>query len=42
MLTGSAVPYLHNGIMSADMEDATNFDYGEGKVRCEYSADNLS
>ena len=32
MLTGTAVPYLHNGIMSADMEDATNFDYGEGKV----------
>ena len=32
MLTGTAVPYLHNGIMSANMEDATNFDYGEGKV----------
>ena len=32
MLTGTAVPYLHNGIMSADVDDATNFDYGEGKV----------
>ena len=26
MLTGSATPYLHNGIMSADNEDATNFE----------------
>ena len=26
MLTGSATPYLHNGIMSADEEDATNFE----------------
>ena len=26
MLTGSAVPYLHNGIMSADVNDATNFE----------------
>ena len=26
MLTGSAVPYLHNGIMSADENDATNFE----------------
>ena len=26
MLTGSAVPYLHNGIMSADVDDATNFE----------------
>ena len=26
MLTGSATPYLHNGIMSADQEDATNFE----------------
>ena len=26
MLTGTATPYLHNGIMSADLEDATNFE----------------
>ena len=26
MLTGTAVPYLHNGIMSADENDATNFE----------------
>ena len=26
MLTGSATPYLHNGIMSADDDDATNFE----------------
>ena len=26
MLTGIAVPYLHNGIMSADVDDATNFE----------------
>ena len=26
MLTGAATPYLHNGIMSADNEDATNFE----------------
>jgi len=32
MLTGSAVPFLHNGIMSADVNDATNFEYGDGKV----------
>lgn len=32
MLTGSATPYLHNGIMSADDEDATNFEFEDGKV----------
>ena len=32
MLTGSPTPYLHNGIMSADDNDATNFEFGEGKV----------
>lgn len=32
MLTGAATPYLHNGIMSADNEDATNFEFGDGKV----------
>ena len=28
MLTGVATPYLHNGIMSADADDATNFEVG--------------
>jgi hypothetical protein len=28
MLTGCGTPYLHNGIMSADEEDATNFEVG--------------
>jgi len=32
MMTGSATPYLHNGIMSADDDDATNFEFGDGKV----------
>ena len=32
ILTGCAVPFLHNGIMSADENDATNFEYGDGKV----------
>lgn len=31
MLTGVATPYLHNGIMSADEEDATNFEVGDIK-----------
>jgi hypothetical protein len=31
MLTGVATPYLHNGIMSADEEDATNFEVGNIK-----------
>ena len=29
MLTGSATPYLHNGIISADDDDATNFEVGQ-------------
>jgi len=32
MMTGSATPYLHNGIMEPGDGDDPNFDYGEGKV----------
>ena len=32
MLTGSATPFLHNGIMTVEYNEENNFDYGEGKV----------
>ena len=35
MMTGSATPYMHNGIKSADEEDATNFE-----VRVAYFEEN--
>ena len=32
MLTGSATPFLHNGIMTVEYNEENNFDFGEGKV----------
>ena len=33
VLTGVATPFLHNGIMSYDAEDATNFEVKQSKGR---------
>ena len=32
MLTGSATPFLHNGILPCLYTEESNFDFGEGKV----------
>ena len=32
MLSGIATPYLHNGIVTVDYNEESNFDFGEGKV----------
>jgi hypothetical protein len=36
MLTGCGTPYLHNGIMSADEEDATNFEVSPYTVNVDF------
>ena len=32
MLTGDAVPYLHNGIVTVEYNEESNYDFGDGKV----------
>lgn len=32
MLSGNATPYLHNGIVTVDYNEESNYDFGDGKV----------